>query len=66
LSRGPVAYHWAFDDKAMEGEKVDPWVMVVTGFMTKPKPFRLRLVPRGQCTEKDVEKVMGGAADVEA
>lgn len=68
---------WAFEVRAVEGEEVDPWDMVVTGFMTEPKPFRVRLVPRGRwvkdvverewgSAEKGLEKVMGGADDVEA
>ncbi|KAJ4338623.1 hypothetical protein N0V95_008003, partial [Ascochyta clinopodiicola] len=39
---------WAFDVEAVEGEEVDPWAMVVVGFMTEPRPFRFRLKPRGQ------------------
>jgi len=36
---------WAF---AMElTEEVDPWSMVVVGFMTVPKEFRFKLKPKG-------------------
>mgnify|MGYP004504256851 CR=1 FL=1 len=67
---------WAFDMEALQGEGVDPWEMVVVGFMTEPKPFKFRLKPRGQwvldvvrreweSTEKSLERVMGVANDVE-
>lgn len=39
---------WAFDFEAENGEDIDPWAMVVTGFMTEPKPLRFRLKPRGE------------------
>jgi hypothetical protein len=58
------------------GEEVDPWAMVVVGFMTEPKPLRFRLRPRGEWVkdvvkrewegaEKGLENVMGVAVDVE-
>ncbi|KAJ4368706.1 hypothetical protein N0V86_009615 [Didymella sp. IMI 355093] len=67
---------WAFDIEALHGEEVDPWAMVVVGFMTEPRPFRFRLKPRGQWVldvvrkdwanvEKSLDKVMGLAHDVE-
>lgn len=67
---------WAFDIEAVKGEEVDPWDMVVVGFMTEPKPLKFRLVPRGdrvlavvrrqwESAEKRLERVMGGADDVE-
>jgi cytochrome P450 len=67
---------WAFDVEAVQGEDVDPWQMVVVGFMTEPKPFKFRLKPRGKWvldvvrrewenTEKSLEGVMGAANDVE-
>ncbi|KAF1940412.1 cytochrome P450 [Clathrospora elynae] len=67
---------WAFDVEAVQGEEVDPWAMVVVGFMTEPRPFKFRLKPRGQwvldvvrkewgSTEKSLERVMGVADDVE-
>jgi cytochrome P450 len=67
---------WTFDIEAIDGEEVDPWAMVVVGFMTEPTPFKFRLKPRGQwvldvvkreweCAEKSLERVMGVATDVE-
>jgi cytochrome P450 len=67
---------WAFDVEALAGEEVDPWAMVVAGFMTEPMPFKFRLKPRGQwvldvvrreweSAEKSLERVMGVANDVE-
>ncbi|USP74740.1 cytochrome P450 [Curvularia clavata] len=67
---------WAFDVEVCEGEDIDPWSMVVVGFMTEPKPFKFCLKPRGkwvldvvreewQRTEKDLDMVMGVANDVE-
>ncbi|KAF3038667.1 hypothetical protein E8E12_007107 [Didymella heteroderae] len=67
---------WAFDVEVLRGEEVDPWAMVVVGFMTEPKPFRFRLKPRGQWVpgvikrewenaEKSLDMVMGLAQDVE-
>jgi hypothetical protein len=61
---------WAFDVEAIQGEEVDPWAMVVVGFMTEPKPFKFRSKPRGQwvldvvrrewgSTEKSLDRVMG-------
>ncbi|KAJ4346786.1 uncharacterized protein N0V89_010718 [Didymosphaeria variabile] len=67
---------WAFDVEALEGEEVDPWAMVVTGFMTEPRPLKFCLRPRGQWaidvikrewdnTETSLESVMGVGNDVE-
>ncbi|KAH3998970.1 hypothetical protein HBH70_093180 [Parastagonospora nodorum] len=67
---------WAFDVEAIESEEVDPWAMVVAGFMTEPRPFKFRLKPRGdwvlhvvrrewESTEKSLDRVMGVANDVE-
>jgi cytochrome P450 len=67
---------WAFDVEAIEGEEVDPWAMVVVGFMTEPKPFKFRMKPRGPwvvdvvkrewgSAEKCLERVMGIVKDVE-
>ncbi|KAL3484436.1 cytochrome P450 [Aspergillus germanicus] len=68
---------WAFDVEPLrEGEEIDPWAMVVVGFMTEPKPLKFRLRPRGEWVrdvvkrewegaEKGLEKVMGVAVDVE-
>jgi cytochrome P450 len=67
---------WAFDMEPIQGEEVDPWKMVVVGFMTEPRPFRFRLKPRGQwvldavrkewhSAEKSLEGLMGIANDVE-
>jgi cytochrome P450 len=67
---------WAFEVEGVEGEEVDPWDMVVVGFMTEPRAFRFRLKPRGDWVrdmvgkewggvEKSLERVMGGAEDVE-
>lgn len=67
---------WAFDVEECDGENVDPWSMVVVGFMTEPKSFRFRLKPRGRWvldvvkrewegTEKDLNMIMGIADDVE-
>lgn len=36
---------WAFDMEPTE--EVDPWSMVVVGFMTVPKEFRFQLKPKG-------------------
>lgn len=66
---------WAFDVEAVD--EVDPWDMVVVGFMTVPKSFKFRLKPRGPwvldvveklwvAADKDVDKVMGTWTDVEA
>jgi cytochrome P450 len=67
---------WAFDVEVVPGEDVDPWAMVVVGFMTEPRPFKFRLKPRGQwvldvikkeweSAERSPERVMGLAQDVE-
>jgi cytochrome P450 len=67
---------WAFDVEAIQNEEVDPWAMVVVGFMTEPRPFKFRLKPRGlwvidvvkrewENAEKSLERVMGVGNDVE-
>jgi cytochrome P450 len=67
---------WAFDVEAIDGEEVNPWAMVVVGFMTEPKPFKFRLKHRGlwvvdvvkrewENAEKSLERVMGIAKGVE-
>ncbi|KAL2856461.1 cytochrome P450 [Aspergillus pseudoustus] len=68
---------WAFDvEPLQEGEEVDPWAMVVVGFMTMPRELKFRLKPRGdwvknvvsrewEGAEKGLDKVMGVAVDVE-
>lgn len=67
---------WAFDVEVVSCEEVDPWAMVVVGFMTEPRPFRFRLKPRGQRVldvvqkglagaKKSLERVVGLAHDVE-
>jgi cytochrome P450 len=67
---------WAFDVETVHDEEVDPWAMVVVGFMTEPTPFKFRLKPRGPwvldvvrrewgSTEKNLERVMGPADDLE-
>ncbi|KAH8424370.1 cytochrome P450 [Aspergillus melleus] len=67
---------WAFDVELVEGEAVDPWEMVVVGFMTMPKELKFKLKPRGdwvldviqrewESAEKSLDKVMGTTQDVE-
>lgn len=67
---------WAFDIETLDEEDVDPWAMVVIGFMTEPKPVKFRLRPRGKwvldvvrresdSAEKSLERVMGSGNDVE-
>ncbi|KAJ5820079.1 hypothetical protein N7474_005670 [Penicillium riverlandense] len=67
---------WAFDIEPAEGEEVDPWAMVVAGFMTMPKEVKFKLKPRGdwvlqviqrewETAEKSLGKVMGTSNDVE-
>lgn len=66
---------WAFDVEAVD--EVDPWDMVVVGFMTVPKSFKFRLKPRGPwvldiiertwaAADKDIDEIMGTWTDVEA
>ncbi|PKX94233.1 cytochrome P450 [Aspergillus novofumigatus IBT 16806] len=62
---------WAFDVEMVDGaEPVDPWEMVVVGFMTMPRERRFKLKPRGdwvldvikrewETAEKSLDKVMG-------
>ncbi|KAJ6006900.1 hypothetical protein N7451_004844 [Penicillium sp. IBT 35674x] len=67
---------WAFDIEPADGEEVDPWAMVVEGFMTMPGELKFKLKPRGdwvrdvigrewQAAEKELDKVMGKSNDVE-
>lgn len=67
---------WAFDIEPIEGEDVDPWAMVVAGFMTIPRELKFKLKPRGDwvvdtikeewdAAEKSIGKVMGSKRDVE-
>jgi hypothetical protein len=39
---------WALDIDALPGKDVDPWAMVVTGFMTEPRSFKFGLRSREQ------------------
>jgi cytochrome P450 len=66
---------WAFDVEAVD--EVNPWDMVVVGFMTEPKEFRFKLKTRGPWVadvierswkeaDKGLDKVMGTSVDVEA
>ncbi|PKS06241.1 hypothetical protein jhhlp_006987 [Lomentospora prolificans] len=65
---------WAFDVEPTE--EVNPWSMVVVGFMTVPKEFRFKLKPRAPWVEEvivkawteadtSLDKVMGTTKDVE-
>ncbi|OJJ83540.1 uncharacterized protein ASPGLDRAFT_74939 [Aspergillus glaucus CBS 516.65] len=67
---------WAFDFELIDGEVLDPWEMVVVGFMTMPRERKFRLKPRGdwvleavqrewEAADKSLDKVMGTAKDVE-
>ncbi|KAJ9492609.1 hypothetical protein VN97_g558 [Penicillium thymicola] len=67
---------WAFDIEPADGEEVDPWAMVVAGFMTMPRELKFKLRPRGdwvldvikkewETAEKGLGKVMGTSVDVE-
>lgn len=67
---------WAFDFELIDGEVLDPWEMVVVGFMTVPRERKFRLKPRGdwvleaiqrewEVADKSLDKVMGTAKDVE-
>lgn len=67
---------WAFDIEALHGEEVDPWAMVVVGFMTEPEPVQIRLRPRGPwvhatvsrewgAVKKTLEVLLGGVKNVE-
>lgn len=67
---------WAFDFELTDGEVVDPWEMVVVGFMTMPKERKFKLKPRGnwvlevirrewEVADKGLSKVMGTSKDVE-
>ncbi|KAJ5817881.1 hypothetical protein N7447_007889 [Penicillium robsamsonii] len=68
---------WAFDIELADGEEVDPWAMVVTGFMTAPRDVKFKLRPRGDwvvdvinrewnTAEKSLGKVMGTDVDVDS
>ncbi|KAF7174019.1 hypothetical protein CNMCM6106_008131 [Aspergillus hiratsukae] len=62
---------WAFDFELVDAaEPVDPWEMVVVGFMTMPRERKFKLKPRGdwvldviqrewETAEKSLDKVMG-------
>jgi cytochrome P450 len=62
---------WAFNVEMVDGgEPVDPWEMVVVGFMTMPRKRKFKLKPRGdwvldviesewETAEKSLDKVMG-------
>jgi cytochrome P450 len=52
---------WAFEVEGVEDEEVDPWDMVVVGFMAEPRPFRFRLKPRGDWVRDVVGKECGSA-----
>jgi cytochrome P450 len=67
---------WAFDIELADGEELDPWAMVVVGFMTMPREINIRLRPRGkwvldvidrewETVEKSLHHVMGTGSDVE-
>ncbi|KAL5365239.1 hypothetical protein BJX96DRAFT_158814 [Aspergillus floccosus] len=67
---------WAFDIELADGQPVDPWEMVVVGFMTMPRERKFKLRPRGAWVldvikrewndaEKSLDKVMGMTYDVE-
>lgn len=67
---------WAFDVELLDGGAVDPWEMLVVGFMTMPKELKFKLKPRGdwvldviqrewETAEKSLDLVMGTARDVE-
>lgn len=67
---------WAFDFEMIDSEVVDPWEMVVVGFMTMPRERKLKLKPRGnwvldiiqkewEVADKSLDMVMGTAKDVE-
>ncbi|CAI7618681.1 unnamed protein product [Penicillium crustosum] len=67
---------WAFDIEPADGEEVDPWAMVVVGFMTMPRELKFKLRPRGdwvlgvirkewETAEKSLGKVMGTNVNVE-
>lgn len=67
---------WAFDFELIDSEVLDPWEMVVVGFMTMPRERKFRLKPRGdwvleaiqrewEVADKSLDKVMGTAKDVE-
>ncbi|RAO66492.1 uncharacterized protein BHQ10_002504 [Talaromyces amestolkiae] len=67
---------WAFDIEPVNGVIVNPWQMVVAGFMTMPGEVNFKLRPRGtwavdvirrewETAEKALEKIMGRANDVE-
>lgn len=66
---------WAFDIEPVDRVAVDPWAMVVAGFMTMPKVVEFKLKPRGdwvlntitrewQEAEENLGAVMGDESDV--
>lgn len=52
---------WAFEVEALDGDVVDPWEMVVVGFMTMPKERRFRLKPRGDWVVDVIKREWEGA-----
>lgn len=67
---------WAFDIEPVDGMTVNPWEMVVAGFMTMPGEVKFKLRPRGdwavdvirrewETAEKGLGKIIGGTNDVE-
>ncbi|KAL4783835.1 cytochrome P450 [Aspergillus varians] len=53
---------WAFEIETLVGEGVvDPWEMVVVGFMTMPKDVKFRLKPRGDWVTEVVNREWEGA-----
>ncbi|KAJ5168134.1 uncharacterized protein N7482_003728 [Penicillium canariense] len=63
---------WAFDIELAHGEEVDPWAMVVVGFMTMPRDLKFKLRPRGDWVLEVIsreweaaEKRLGTVDDVE-
>lgn len=69
-----AAMIWAFDFEP--ANEIDPMDMVVVGFMTEPKPFKLKLKPRGpwvakvveaewETADKDLGNIMGKPGDLE-
>lgn len=67
---------WAFDIEPADNELIDPWEMVVIGFLTTPKDAKFKLKPRGDWVvdvinqewkdaEKGLGEVMGATDDIE-
>ena len=70
-----AAMIWAFDFEP--AEDVDAMEMEVVWFMTEPKPFKLKLKPRGpwvskaieeewKTADKDLGNIMGKMSDIES